>query len=944
MLDNITKKNIDDCRDVLVGKVPDPKSQIEQITLALIYKFMDDMDREAVEKFKGKAKFFTGDFEKLGWRKLFDPSLSGKDMQELYSEALEKLQTNPNIPDFFRNIFKNAFLPYKDPATLKMFLKHINEFEYSHSEKLGDAFEYLLSVMGSQGDAGQFRTPRHIIDFIAACLNPQKNETVADPACGTAGFLLSAYKHILKQNTDKRLGDKLTPDQRKKLAENFVGYDISPDMVRLSLVNMYLHGFTTPKIFEYDTLSSEDRWEETFDVILANPPFMTPKGGIRPHKKFGVQANKAEVLFTDYIAEHLNKNGRAGIVVPNGIVATTQTAYKQLRKLLVNDGLIAVVSLPAGCFQPYSGVKTSVLMLDKGLVKKSNYILFIKIANDGFDLGAQRREHDKNDLPLALEAFNAYKECLSSGEAFDEEKYSSICTLIEKEKVLSNKDIVLSGDRYIINAAIQNEFEIVGINEVVDFKRGTSITKKDVTEGDIPVIAGGQQPAYYHNKINREAGAITISSSGAYAGFVSYHNYPIFASDCFTVASKNKELLNDKYLFHILKSKQLAIYEMQEGGGQPHIYPKNFENWEIPLPPIEIQEQIVKEIEGYQKIIDGAKMVVDNYKPTISINPAWEILELGEVGKISMCKRVFKEQTKDKGDVPFYKIGTFGGEPDAFISQELFNEFQTKFSYPNKGDILISTSGTIGKTVVFDGKPAYFQDSNIVWIANDETKIYNKFLNIYYQIIKWVPAEGGTIARLYNNLIQETKIPCPSLSEQLEIVQRVEQEQQLISANKQLIAIFEQKIKNKINDVWGVKYGFKPAFNGYSIRGDNFILSYANSISSPWLRGKYTQILEIKDSQLIYYEDGQNERMINVKSIDWEKVLYIIKQYKLDEFQKPSDFEDLVFPINIIDGGSTETIEFEFRMFDANFDIKVSPNKAPEGLNKLIDFFMNYFK
>ncbi|MBN8567308.1 MAG: SAM-dependent DNA methyltransferase, partial [Flavobacteriales bacterium] len=243
MLDNLTKKNIDDCRDVLVGKVPDPKSQIEQITLALIYKFMDDMDKEAVEKFKGKAKFFTGEYAKYGWRKLFDPSLSGQEMLSLYSEALEKLNTNPNIPELFRNIFKNAYLPYRDPATLKLFLKHIHEFEYSHSEKLGDAFEYLLSVMGSQGDAGQFRTPRHIIDFVTACVNPQKNETVLDPACGTAGFLLSAYKHILNQNTEKRLGDKLKPDDRKKLATNFVGYDISPDMVRLSLANMYLHGF-----------------------------------------------------------------------------------------------------------------------------------------------------------------------------------------------------------------------------------------------------------------------------------------------------------------------------------------------------------------------------------------------------------------------------------------------------------------------------------------------------------------------------------------------------------------------------------------------------------------------------------------------------------------------------------------------------------------------------
>ena len=391
MLDNINKKNIDDCRDVLVGKVPDPKSQIEQITLALIYKFMDDMDKEAVEKFKGKAKFFSGEYAKYGWRKLFDPSLSGQDMLALYSEALEKLNTNPNIPELFRNIFKNAYLPYRDPSTLKLFLKYINEFEYSHSEKLGDAFEYLLSVMGSQGDAGQFRTPRHIIDFVTACVNPQKNETVLDPACGTAGFLLSAYKHILNnsiKNDELRMTNDsnvirnskfvigLSPDERKKLGQNIVGYDISPDMVRLSLANMYLHGFATPLIHEYDSLSSEDRWQETFDVILANPPFMTPKGGIRPHKKFGVQANKAEVLFTDYIAEHLNSNGRAGIVVPNGIVATSQTAYKQLRKMLVQDSLIAVISLPAGVFQPYSGVKTSVLILDKRLAKKANTFCF----------------------------------------------------------------------------------------------------------------------------------------------------------------------------------------------------------------------------------------------------------------------------------------------------------------------------------------------------------------------------------------------------------------------------------------------------------------------------------------------------------------------------------------------------------------------------------------
>src|SRR6056297_682785 len=199
MLDTPTKKRIDDCRDILVGKLPDPKSQVEQITIALIYKFMDDMDKQS-EELGGKAKFFTGEFEKYSWSKIFDSRVSGFDLVNLYSEAIQRMNHNPNIPPLFREIFKNAYLPYRDPETLKMFLKVIGEFEYDHSERLGDAYEQLLSIMGSQGDAGQFRTPRHIIDFMVEVTDPQKNETILDPACGTAGFLIFSYNHILNKN------------------------------------------------------------------------------------------------------------------------------------------------------------------------------------------------------------------------------------------------------------------------------------------------------------------------------------------------------------------------------------------------------------------------------------------------------------------------------------------------------------------------------------------------------------------------------------------------------------------------------------------------------------------------------------------------------------------------------------------------------------------------
>ena len=394
MLDQETKRKIDSARDILVGKVPDPKAQVEQITTALIYKFMDDMDKEAQE-LGGKVRFFSNGYKKYSWTKLMDPKLGGHDRLDLYVEAITSISQNPNIPQLFRDIFKDAFLPYRNPETLGLFLKEINGFTYGNSEDLGNAYEYLLSILGSQGDAGQFRTPRHIIDFIVSSVDPKKDETVCDPACGTAGFLISAYKHILEQHDgldDPENKEKpLTPDERKTLMDHFVGYDISPDMVRISKVNLYLHGFPSPTIFEYDTLSSEEKWDESFDVMLANPPFMSPKGGIKPHKRFSVQAKRSEVLFVDYILEHLKPKGRAGIIVPEGIIFQSANAYNALRKMLVDDGLMAVVSLPAGVFNPYAGVKTSILLFDNEIAKKTKNILFLKIQNDGYDLGAQRR-------------------------------------------------------------------------------------------------------------------------------------------------------------------------------------------------------------------------------------------------------------------------------------------------------------------------------------------------------------------------------------------------------------------------------------------------------------------------------------------------------------------------------------------------------------------------
>ncbi|MDR2431692.1 MAG: N-6 DNA methylase [Candidatus Margulisbacteria bacterium] len=620
MLDQLTKRKIDSVRDVLVGKVPDPKAQVEQITTALIYKFMDDMDREN-EEVGLKAQFFAAKRKQYAWARLLDGRLSGPERLSLYVRAIADIAQNPRIPRLFRDIFKGVFLPYNDPRTLTLFLKEINDFHYEHSEDLGDAFEYLLSVLGSQGDAGQFRTPRHIIDFMVAAVAPQKNETILDPACGTAGFLISAYKHILRQNEAK----PLTPDEKLKLMNNLAGYDISPDMVRLALVNMYLHGFPEPKIHEYDTLTSEQRWDETFAVILANPPFMTPKGGIKPHQRFSVQARRSEVLFVDYILEHLSLRGRAGIIVPEGVVFKTERAYTQIRQKLCADGLWAVVSLPPGVFQPYSGVKTSILFFDKQFIKKTDKILFIEIKNDGFDLGAQRRKIEKNDLPEALAVLAAWQQGL--------EKKSELAIWAPQEKIAAAGDYNLSGGRYKMAKIRKNQkWPLVELKEVAALLRGQGLTKSDLREkGRNKCVHYGQLYTLYGQVIkeavsrtDRDGKILSVSGDVLVPGTTTAGPLGIATASALledgviiggdiNILRIDKAKINPVYLAYLLSGplkKELAAYA--RGTNIIHLLGKDLLKIKIPRPPLEAQGEIVSQIEAKQQAINHAREIIKN--------------------------------------------------------------------------------------------------------------------------------------------------------------------------------------------------------------------------------------------------------------------------------------------------------------------------------------------
>jgi len=201
----------------------------------------------------------------------------------------------------------------------------------------------------------------------------------------------------------------------------------------------------------------------------------------------------------------------------------------------------------------------------------------------------------------------------------------------------------------------------------------------------------------------------------------------------------------------------------------------------LPIPPLPVQQEIVRILDKFTTLeaeleaeLEARKKQYGYYKDRLLLfgenRGRAKYLSLNDIGKVSMCKRIFKEQTQSDGDIPFYKIGTFGKKPDAFISQTVFDEYKEKYSYPKKGDVLLSAAGTIGRAVIFDGIPSYFQDSNIVWIENDEKIVSNKYLYYFYTVAKWAVSEGGTIARLYNDNIHKTIIPVPPLTEQERIV------------------------------------------------------------------------------------------------------------------------------------------------------------------------------
>jgi len=378
-----------------------------------------DEHQQKIAELSGKKyeSIFNGKISKFGWRVL--SRLSGDELYNTLTEVFEHLHELPNLTPTGKTLFRQAHLKIYNRPTLKSVVSIIDGMDFNNTEKYdtdvkGDMYEYLLNRIAVSGTNGQFRTPRHIIKTMIELVKPKPSDLILDPACGTAGFLIEAYKYILRANTSEEelasghdTGDKLTQAQHEFLRTKAInGFDNDADMIKVAIMNLYLHDLSQSNVLNFDPLTLPEEKKRKYDLVLANPPFAGTINSEAIQEDIGLTTSKTELLFLKYMYDHLVDGGRSAVIVPEGVLFGSTGAHKKMRELLVDTCKIdAIVSLPSGVFKPYAGVKTAIIFYTKG--GKTDKAWFYEVTGDGFTLDDKRQPDEKNNnlkgLPTAYE-------------------------------------------------------------------------------------------------------------------------------------------------------------------------------------------------------------------------------------------------------------------------------------------------------------------------------------------------------------------------------------------------------------------------------------------------------------------------------------------------------------------------------------------------------------
>ena len=520
------------------GGISNPLTAIEQITYLLFMKRLDELDqeRQADAEWTGENYIskFTGTWippEERNWpaaeqRPIDKRSLRWSEFKRMQAEEmLQHVQGKvfPFLKDLngaesnFTHHMKNAVFIIPKPALLMEAVKTIDDIfevmEKDLKEKgqafqdiQGDVYEFLLSEIATAGKNGQFRTPRHIIKLMADMVQPQLGHKIADPACGSGGFLLGAYQYIVTELAKKAGAQDLRPDEdgftrtsvaaalteraQAILSSSLWGYDIDQTMVRLGLMNLMMHGIDEPHIDYKDTLSKSYTEEAEYDIVMANPPFTgsIDKGDINEHLQLAT--TKTELLFVENIYRLLKKGGTACVIVPQGVLFGSGGAFKTLRQMLVERcDLKAVITLPSGVFKPYAGVSTAILLFtkvwgpkDKVTKPATEHVWFYEMAADGYSLDDKRsKQEGHGDLQDIVAKYHA------RDVAIDTDRTAK-CFMVPRAEIADEKNnFDLSLSRYKQDVFEEVHYDAPGV--ILD--RLIQAEVGDVNEAELDKVQGG---------------------------------------------------------------------------------------------------------------------------------------------------------------------------------------------------------------------------------------------------------------------------------------------------------------------------------------------------------------------------------------------------------------------------------------------------------------------
>jgi type I restriction enzyme M protein len=410
------------------GGLSNPLDAIEQLSFLIFLKQLDEreQDAERASKKRGSKAQPLFPSEELRWS--YWSQLPGdKALRIVKDKVFPFLKQLGSKTGSFGEHMAGAEFKINKPSLLIEACKAIDEMRISaqNQDVQGDLYEYLLSRLNTAGTSGQFRTPRHIIRMMVQMIDPQPGQRIIDPAAGTCGFLVNAWQYLLETHTDKRdltydeegwphglTGSKLTPEEWKfSQGEGFTGYDSDSGMtmLRIGSMNLMLHGLSAPRFHYMDALSKAFNEESRYDVVLANPPFKGAIDASDVNPTLPTKLKKTEILFLHLFLRLLDNGGRAAVIVPDGVLFGTSKAHVEAkRKLIEENRLDAVVSMPSGVFRPYAGVSTAILIFTKGA--KTDRIWFYDMEHDGFSLDDKRQRIPENDIPNVLACWRNRKD------------------------------------------------------------------------------------------------------------------------------------------------------------------------------------------------------------------------------------------------------------------------------------------------------------------------------------------------------------------------------------------------------------------------------------------------------------------------------------------------------------------------------------------------------